>query len=156
MKVEDVQKRVSQIGSIVGWLQSIEFLLRWWLARHGGHDIVLPTHLGQVMESTPITDYRSLGQLVSAYNGQLSAEEAAYCLDPQIVEIRDAHAHGRSLAIEGENFLTLYRFSPPRDGKVTTIGMKALTPEVLEAEMDLLRDQWSLLHACGTTRGYFH
>jgi hypothetical protein len=34
--------------------------------------------------------------------------------------------------------------------------MKPLSPEVLEAELDFLREQWDRVHKCGTARGYFH
>jgi hypothetical protein len=161
MKQEDVtveksQAHNSRIGNIFGWLQSIEFLLRWWLTKHAGRDVILPTYVGQVLDKTPLTDYRSLGALLADYNAQLTAAEMSSLLDPAIVEIRDSHAHGRPLALEADEHMTLYRFGIPADGKVETTAMKPLSPEVLEAELDLLREQWGRVHKCGMARGYFH
>lgn len=154
--MEDAEKHAQDIGRIVGQLQSIEFLLRWWLAKRNGHEIVLPSHVGQVLNVTPVTDYRTMGQLIKAYNSQLNAEEANYQLDMKIVEIRDALAHGRVLAIGDEAFLTLYRFSKPTNGQVETTAITSLSNEALAADIDMLQAEFVRLLECGSKRDYFH
>jgi hypothetical protein len=37
------------VGWLMGQLQSIEFLLRWWLAKLEGLDVVLPQHVNQIL-----------------------------------------------------------------------------------------------------------
>ena len=154
LKVEDFRRRSEQIGTLVGWIQSLEFNLRYWLLRAGNFPLEFPDHVGQKVQKTPMTDYRSLGQLIAAYNGQLSEVESKYRLSTEIVAIRDAVAHGRVLALSLEGPLTIYCFGPPKDGVVETTAMRPMTPEGLSADIDLLREQWILLHDCGSRRGY--
>jgi hypothetical protein len=154
-EIRDLHRRFENIGSIIAWLQTTELMLRWWLTKAGKHDIVIPSYVGQVMAKSPMTDYRTLGQLIGAYNSQLSAEEGNYLLDVAIVTLRDALAHGRILAELNDKVPTLYQFSKLENGKVTVLAKKTLTPEMLTSDMDFLRDQFFRLDECGKRRGYF-
>jgi hypothetical protein len=152
---EEADRQFRYLGRILSELQSIEYLLRWWLAIAGGKEVILPSHVGQQLAESPITDYRSLRPLIDDYNSRLNSNEGPYRLDAQIVDIRDALAHGRILAISEEPFFTLYRFSKPVDGRVQTIAIKLLSNDTLEGDVAFLDQQFHRILECATARGYF-
>jgi hypothetical protein len=153
--MNDSDQHAKTVGQLIGQLQSVEFLLRWWLAKLEDLDVELPHYVGQILSETPITDYRSLSQLIASYNSQLCKTESGYQVDTRIVDLRDALAHGRVLALDGENYLTLYRFDRPVSGQVNTRAITALSAEALAADIELVVVQFTRVLDCGTKRGYF-
>jgi hypothetical protein len=152
---EEVDRQFRYLGRIVSELQSIEYLLRWWLAIAGGNEVILPSYVGEQLAESPITDYRSLRALINDYNSRLNSNEVPYRLDTQTVDIRDALAHGRILAISEEPFFTLYRFSKPIDGRVEAIAMKLLSNDTLESDVAFLDQKFHRILECATARDYF-
>ena len=150
------KEHAQRVGWLMGQLQSTEFMLRWWLTKHQGRDVVLPRYVGDTLAETPITDYRSLGALIASYNSQLKKEEAKFRVDDAIVDVRDALAHGRILAVGGEKNLTLFRFERPENGKVRTQAITELSEDQLVTDIELAEAQFKRVLECGTARGYFH
>ena len=150
------KEHAGRVGWLIGQLQSVEFLLRWWLAKNEGLDVRLPRYAGEVLAETPFTDYRSLGALIASYNSQLKKDEAKFRVDEVIVDIRDALAHGRILAMEGEEHLVLFRFERPENGKVRTRAITALSEKQVADDIELAEMQYKRVLECGTQRGYFH
>lgn len=67
----------SQIGAIVGNLQSLEFALRWFLSESvGPRDTNLKLdklQAGDLVAETHLTNYDSLGQVIRKVNARLAA-----------------------------------------------------------------------------------
>jgi hypothetical protein len=91
-----------QLGGLVASFQSLEFLLRLFLQKlpsarplgipHGTDVYSYP--VGTELPESELTSYDSLGQLIDKYNAEMR-RRGHLQIDPTLVEIRDALAHGR-------------------------------------------------------------
>jgi hypothetical protein len=113
------------LGSLLANFQSLEFGLRSYLQSlpHApalgvphGQDIYAVPIGGQVPENA-FTNYDSLGVLISKYN-EAARQRSSAEIDPSLVEIRDALAHGRVSAQITDDTLRLLKFSRPKNGIV--------------------------------------
>ncbi len=94
------EEYASLIGKVVANLQALEFLLRAFLYAKGDppHSAFPPgkavddLKVGDWAPENAMTCYDSLGDLIDRYN---KIAPAARRVDPTIVELRDALAHGR-------------------------------------------------------------
>jgi hypothetical protein len=88
------------LGKFVSNLQCLEFLLRNYLYNHMESSAsTLPVrlhemHVGDWVAVNAFTDYKSLGQLIEHYNEAVAADPNLV-VDPSVVSVRDALAHGR-------------------------------------------------------------
>jgi hypothetical protein len=80
----DADDHASGVGWLMGYLQSLEATIRIFLARSDP-------------SINSIINGDTFGPLVDKYNDQLTADEP-YSIDPQVVTIRNALAHGLVLA----------------------------------------------------------
>ncbi len=112
--------------------------------------------VGELLPVTPITDYRSVGQLIDAYNANLATDEIQYAIDEQVVVIRDRLAHGRILGAVGDDHMTLFRFNRPANGRVQTTMMRALTSDALDGDVAFLQAQFQNVWQCGVARQIWH
>ena len=111
---------VEELGKVIGNLQSLELILRFYLLKHEGAPM-LSSHLdtvtvGDVVPKNALTDYRSLGQLLDAYNERVGPQDALQA--EEIVRLRDALAHGRLLARQPGPPFRLLKFSDPKKGPI--------------------------------------
>ena len=114
-----------RLGKIVGNLQGLELVLRIFLCDANGERFEFPTHGQGSVPNNHLTNYDSLGNLVSIYNkGLLETEVDTFGVDASVVKTRDAIAHGRLLG-HAECFpLTLYKFGRPIPGTPTEVPLE--------------------------------
>lgn len=102
-----------RLGWLVGNLQSIETLLRFYLLKVETPDASGPLEKipgeGEYLPASSISDYRQLSALISAYNKTVG-KESGLRLDPEIVRLRDAIAHGRTTKPSGYPNMFLFKF----------------------------------------------
>jgi hypothetical protein len=116
------------VGKLVINLQSLEFLLRAFLqAQPGAEPIGLPqgqnilsTPVGSIVNLCPTTNWDTLGELIKKYNAIAEAKSLPK-LDPTLVDIRDALAHGRIATLEFGKPTRLIKYSKPLKPHKTTV-----------------------------------
>jgi hypothetical protein len=117
-----------QIGSLVSNFQSLELLIRIFLqAQPDAEPIGIPhgqdvysVPVGSVVPACPLTNYDSLGTLIKKYN-EIADPRGKPGIDPTLVEIRDALAHGRISARIEEQPMRLIKYSHPLKPQRTTV-----------------------------------
>ena len=121
------------VGRLWGNLQSLEATLRFFLTQANPSE-------------NYITKWASLRTLVNKYNGLLSTvEQSLYSVDPSIVDIRNAMAHGRvSGQYPGEPF--------PLILSDDVIGEVDMTMEWFNDQQSLAQKQIDRISACGKER----
>jgi hypothetical protein len=128
-KHEDFLKRYAfNLGSLVSNFQGLELLLRAFLLDQvGAAPIGLPhgqdfysAPVGSTVPVCPLTNYDSLGKLIEKFNEIADAQGKAK-LDPTLVDIRDALAHGRIAALSEGKPMRLVKYSRPLEPKKTTV-----------------------------------
>lgn len=124
--MRDIQQYCQNLGGVIANLQGLEFYIRCVLSElpdsppHGlaeGENI-FDCKVGHELLESPMTNFDALGALIAKFN--LVAKTYGWDqLDTQLVQIRDALAHGRVAYPNDEGrFPHLMKFSKPRDGKV--------------------------------------
>lgn len=124
----DIAAYSTGLGRLVTNLMSLEVMLRAHLARSvgAGFPAFFTLKAGDEVPLNPMTDYRSLGKLIDAYNASVSA---GYRLaKDDIVGLRDAVAHGRTVSPEKGGLIQLVKFSPPH-GKTVRVEFAATLDE---------------------------
>lgn len=113
-----------ELGSLLANFHSLEFILRGFLYNIYGGELGVPfgediytVTIGHSLPENAFTNYDSLRELIAKYNS-VAREHSQPQIDPTLVEIRDALAHGRVSAAETSDDLRLLKFSKPRRGFV--------------------------------------
>jgi len=129
------------MGSLMANFQSLEFSLRAFLQNQPdarpigipyGQD-VYATLIGEEIAESELSSYDSLGELIKKYN-QIAEERGLTKVDPTLVDVRDALAHGRiSAPIEGAH-MRLIKYSRPKNGRVTVTFNAVLSEDWFRAE----------------------
>ncbi len=105
------------IGKIIINLQALEFSLRLFLYESvGPQDATLKIDqltLNDWVSENPITDYDSLGDLITKVNDRLNVLGIQEHIDDSLVDIRDALAHGRVSALHQIGPFKLMNFLVP-------------------------------------------
>jgi len=122
MKLESYRE---QLGGVVGNLHSLEFVLRAFLQQlpsarpfglpHGTD--IYNSPVGTELPENELTNYDSLNVLIERFNKEM-ALRGLQGVDPSIVDLRDALAHGRVSAASPESHLRLLKFDRPINGRV--------------------------------------
>ncbi|MBN4071972.1 hypothetical protein JYT83_00990 [bacterium AH-315-F18] len=114
----------TSFGKLSGNIRSLEFALRAYI----GNTTRVPTdptihyenmNVGDVVTLDAFTNYDSLGQLIDKYNDHVATIEPKYIISGDVVDIRDALAHGRIAAATPTSDLLLLKFSRPKKGDTT-------------------------------------
>ncbi|GAB5540077.1 MAG: hypothetical protein Salg2KO_21800 [Salibacteraceae bacterium] len=113
------------LGLLVAHYHSLEFILRVYLqaqptARPVGlqpGDSPYEYQVGEMLPENELTSFDSLGELVQKVNLSLS-ESDVEVIDPEIVKVRDALAHGRVSAPSLSKDIHLVKFGRPQNGQV--------------------------------------
>ncbi len=121
------------LGDLKAKFLSLEYWLRTFLFRHEGHPFMrdLDTlKVGDPVDPNPFTNGDALDKLVTKYNDIIRKKNPALVIDPVIIKIRDALAHGRIYRKNLESHPRLLKFSrwPDKAGKY-----RAETVETLDA-----------------------
>lgn len=148
------QEHCYGIGVIVSHLQTLEFFLRVFLCEADGERVEFPESGQRSIALTKLTNYDSLREVVSRYNARLDAAEQKFSVDPQIVKIRDAIAHGRLLS-ETVVPMTLFKFGKPNNCGIVPIEDEfVLNGEWFAQSRALTRDHLDKVFKCSVARGY--
>jgi hypothetical protein len=127
---EDAQLYAEKLGRLQGNLLSLEFVLRAFLVNdalmytvEGGVSQAFPQHssldklkVGDCVPVNAFTNYDTLGQLIAKYNTRVNRAANDLCIDAELVDVRDAIAHGRVSAPDIAEPLHLLKFSKPEPG----------------------------------------
>ena len=82
-----------------------------------------------------LTNYESLNQLIERYNRRIANSDPDLKVDPDIVTLRDALAHGRVSSLQEDSDIVLLKFSRPENGQVTVTFSECLTREWLSTRV---------------------
>jgi hypothetical protein len=113
----DVNEYNQLIGAIVTNLQALESVLRYFLMRRKAKEVEFPRIGAAEAIENALTNYTFLGVLIDQFNNSLSLDEQHFKVDRQVVEIKDAIAHGRLLATEQQPPFRLWKFGRPKNGR---------------------------------------
>lgn len=127
---------VSHLGKLVGNLHSLEVALRLALARSRPTEGRLPSpsdlatsQLGTLFPASCLTDYASLGQLITAFN-ELMRTDGKPQINENLVALRDAIAHGRIVSDRTIFPVRLVKFDrPDSEGNVRIVFNEILDLE---------------------------
>jgi hypothetical protein len=155
LTVDDFNKR---IGAIIMNLQSLESIIRFFFFRENGEQHPFPKQCGNsYVPSTSLTNYCQLRKWVRKFNSGLKQEEfKRYSISEEVVDIRDAIAHGRLIAPDPPSLpYTLWQFGEPIiDGQVEVKLCAALTAEWLDGKWKLISAEKDKVVACFKARGF--
>jgi hypothetical protein len=147
-------EHIVHVGELVVLFQSLEFLLRIFLQElpsarphgipHGTDQYSFP--VGTVLPESEITSYDSLGQLIDKFN-LVMADKSLPQIDPKLVELRDALAHGRVSSPYPDKIMRLMKFSKPKAGMVTVTYNEIMTLEWFQSHRDKINYAVDLVHS---------
>jgi hypothetical protein len=145
-------------GKLLADFQALEFLLRSYLyGRSDGRHAPLSQSLndlvrGQQVPENALTDWSTLGQLIERYNRLVQPIGPQQVVDPAIVTLRDALAHGRVWLHDRESVLIL-RFDKPVKGVVTVAFSQVASEEWLEECLRHVAEQITPVVKAGRAAG---
>ena len=128
----DFDTRTKLLGEVLGNFQSLEFLLRLFLGKEEFFRLPLRrVKPGDTLPECAFTDWDSLGQLIARVNSQFLKLGLPQRIDPSLVKVRDALAHGRVFMPADEDVVLLFKFGRPRKGRVTVETKYVLTEDMM-------------------------
>jgi hypothetical protein len=149
---------VVDLGKIVGNLHSLEFSLRAFLfheKKEPGGEGFDTMEVGDEVEENSFTNYSQMRQLIREYNVAIGGRDPSLVIpEDEIVELRDALAHGRVYARSKAELFRLLKFSKAHGGKVTVTVAETMTPEWRERKRRLLFDALERVGKAGATHGF--
>jgi hypothetical protein len=127
----DVQLYAERLGALKVNLLSLEFALRMFLyndevvnaMRGTAPPVFAPfanperLRIGDCVPLNAFTNYDTLGQLIAKYNQRVAQSASELSVDPALVELRDALAHGRASAPVADGPIHLLKFSRPQPAR---------------------------------------
>jgi hypothetical protein len=138
----DFNDQAAMLGRLLMSFQCLEYALRAFLYSRcdppheplsPGSDLTTMT-FGDVLPENAITRWDSLTHLIRRYNRAIRDVQLA--VDPGLVELRDALAHGRIAACSsGWNF-ALVKFTRPYAGRVEVGFREELSKEWMEKQIN--------------------
>jgi len=135
---------VLHLGKLVGNFQSLEFMLRAFLSKLPGAlppavpfgEDVYSRPVGTELPVSDLTSYESLDDLITRYNFAVIQHELGDPLDPSLVDLRDALAHGRISAKQDGHTLRLLKFDRPnKSEKVRITFNEEMTEEWFKSQI---------------------
>ncbi|OGF56849.1 MAG: hypothetical protein A2Z21_08680 [Candidatus Fraserbacteria bacterium RBG_16_55_9] len=152
LKLHPLDDWVLHLGKLLSAFQSLEFVLRGFLYERTAEPEQRPPHgedlyahqVGSLVLLNPMTDYRSLKQLIVAYNSSLPPDRNDWAVEPGVADTRDAIAHGRVTAPEVGEKMRLIKFSPPIAKQPTHVRVTVnLTVDLawLKSQIDYVQTQ---------------
>ena len=127
-----------KLGQLWANFHSLEMLLRSFLALRDPREALEAGQsfdslaVGDIVRENPTTDYSSLGQLIARFNKVVPESRR---VDPSLVELRDALAHGRVWSNDETFPLRLLKFGrPTADGKIEVTWASTMTEQWLDEQ----------------------
>jgi hypothetical protein len=132
------------IGRILSNLLSLEFALRLFLYEFHKTDSneqdqsfdLQSLFVGDWVTETPLTNYDTLGKLIEKVNNKLLERDYSEQIDPSVVGLRDALAHGRVLSLQPNGPFSVIKFSKPLNGKVKVEVTVKMTPKWFKQQIE--------------------
>jgi hypothetical protein len=138
MNLEDY---TSAMGKIVVNLHSLEFALRnflWGQEDRQGlenwNTCITQLQVGQSVPVNAFSNYDTLKKLIAKFNNVVQLIDSGLCVDPDIVTIRDAIAHGRIWASNPQPPMQLVKFDIPKNGTVTVTHTELIDDNWLKVQ----------------------
>lgn len=137
----DLNEHASLIGQLIGNFHSLECALRLVIFNNQNkaqnkEEVNLNNFSeGDIVEEDAFTDYSTLGELIQKYNN-IVKNNPSDTVDPNIVHLRDALAHGRVFSCVMQTPLKLLKFDKPKNGKVNVTFAQNMTDEWLKNQID--------------------
>jgi hypothetical protein len=137
----DLSEHATMMGRLLVSFQCLEYALRAFLYECSdppheplarGTDLNSMT-FGDVVGENAITRWDSLTHLIKRYNRAISDGQLA--IDPSLVDLRDALAHGRMAASLSEGNFALLKFTRPYAGRVEVGFREELSREWMENQI---------------------
>ncbi len=91
--------------------------------------------IGQSVSENHFTNYNSLRTLIVKYNEQVSTFASELIVDDDIVNLRDALAHGRVFSFEPSSPSILLKFSKPKNGNTEVEFMAIMTRDWFDEQI---------------------
>lgn len=117
------------LGKVIVNLQSLEITLRLFLqcqAARANPEIgqvkVAPLKIGQQVPIDHFSSYDSLSELIQKFNESIQPADTNSLIDKQIVELRDALAHGRIWGSNPYPPFHIVKFAKPK-GRDTSVAV---------------------------------
>jgi hypothetical protein len=137
-------KHALNLGKLVGNFQALEFVLRAFLtnaeiAQRGplpkSATDMHKMNEGDMVPENAFTNYDTLGQLIEKYNKTPKILSAGLTIDGNLVDIRDAIAHGRVSADTPSSSLKLLKFNKPKNNQVRVAFSVSMTKEWFDEQI---------------------
>ena len=132
-----------EIGKVITNLQALEFALRLFLYELQKTDSnqqnqsfdLQSLSVGDWVLETPITNYDTLAQVIKKVNAELRDRGFSDLVDPSVVKLRDAIAHGRIASLRLNGPFSICKFSKPLNGKVKVSFAVEMTKNWFEQQI---------------------
>jgi hypothetical protein len=137
----DFERHALNLGKLVGNLLTIEMAARMFIAKHDEKSsFIFSTQLptvkaGDLVDNDAFTNPDDLRQTLRKYNKRAPSEYKVPI--DEIVDLRDAIAHGRSFGFGNMKHLRLLKFSRKKIGEKVKVD--------LVKDMD---DEWFVVNIC--------
>lgn len=141
-------------GKVAGNLLAVEHVMRIFLCDASGEKLEYPTPGQSDVAVSHLTNRDSLGEIIRKFNDQLNSAEANFKVDTNIVQIRDAFAHGRLIASAAAFPVTLYKFGREKSGRVSVENADVLDAKWFDDKRILLGEQINRVRECARSRAY--
>jgi hypothetical protein len=146
------------MGRLLVSFQCLEYAMRTFLyERHDPpHEPLAPgsdlnsMSFGDVVPENAITRWDSLTHLIKRYNRAVGEGELA--VDPGLVDLRDALAHGRMAGSLSEGNFALVKFTRPYAGRVEVGFREKLSKEWLENQIKRVLAECEKVAKAGSLR----
>lgn len=135
------------LGKLVGNLQSLEALLRFYLLKIAQKQTppasAGPSYwrmsVGDVVPEDAFTNYDSLGALINKFNADVQSRDATLCIDSSVVSVRDLLAHGRMASDSPDpSRLKIVKFDRPTSGNVKVVAAALMDDAWFKTKNDLV------------------
>ncbi len=147
----------SLLGRLQGNLQVLELLLRTFLLRHGGRAFsakYFHADVGDALAEDPFTNADSLAGLVTKFNQVVERADGLSPIDPAVVGLHDALAHGRIAYLEDGVPARLLQFSEPADGLVSVTFSAVMNRDWFFTQIGLVAHQHDKVIDAARMLGY--
>lgn len=149
------EEHAAGVGGIITNLQTLETVIRIFLAALDDQKWKLPDSGQKEIDETWLTNFRAFGPLIRHYNDALTDEERGkFSVCTSHILVRDSFAHGRLFSIGDVFPATLYKFGIANNGKIPIEFRETLTIEWMGKIRTDLRNDHRRVAECFNGRNF--
>lgn len=144
----NIEEYTLSIGKIIVNLHSLEFALRTFLWNHENlvgprncHIAIEQLQIGQTVPVNAFSNFDTLRMLIEKFNKIVHQTNSTLLVDPTIVDLRDALAHGRIWAETPQPPMQLVKFGKPSDGKTTVTYVELINSAWLDSQIIRVKNE---------------